>query len=79
MNGGQSSPAAAPPVWLSFPFANSIMGRVMSDKGQLKFAFFANLRVPMVLEQKIKRVVNNNWIKMRRLRGCCGDYGQPGC
>lgn len=55
------------------------MVRVMSDKGQLKFAFFANLRVPMALGRKLKRVVSNNWTKMRRLRGCCGNYSQPGC
>ena len=55
------------------------MGRVMSDKRRLEFAYIANLRVPMLLTRKVKRVVANNWAKLRRLRGCCGDYGQPGC
>ena len=57
----------------------SIIASIMSEKKQLKYAFVANLRVPMVLGQKLKRIMNNNLTKMRRLRGCCGDYGQPGC
>ena len=55
------------------------MSATMCDKQQLSFAFFENLRVPMVLRRKLRRVMENNLTKIRRLRGCCGDYGQPGC
>ena len=51
----------------------------MSDKRRLEFAFFSNLRVLMPLKLKVKRVVGNTWTKVRRVRGCCGDYSQPGC
>ena len=59
--------------------ATAIIAAIMSEKRDLKYAFLSNLRVPMALGRKLKRVVDNNWTKMRRLRGCCGDYGQPGC
>ena len=55
------------------------MADIMRDKRQLTFAFFSNLRVPMILKRKLRLVVGNNMTKIRRLRGCCGDYGQPGC
>jgi len=51
----------------------------MRDKRQLSFAFLENLRVPMALRRKLQKVMDNNITKIRRLRGCCGDYGQPGC
>ena len=51
----------------------------MSGKRQLKFAYIANLLVPMVLKRKLKLIADNNWTKLRRVRGCCGNYGQPGC
>ena len=57
----------------------SIMGRIMSDKSRLKLAYIDNLRVPMVLGEKIRTVVDNTLTKIRRVRGCCGNYGQPGC
>ena len=55
------------------------MAGAMSDKRKLTYAFFSNLRVPMVLKRKLRLVLDNNWTKVRRMRGCCGDYGQPGC
>ena len=55
------------------------MPSTMGDKRRLSFAFFENLRVPMVLRRKLRRVMDNNLTKIRRLRGCCGNYGQPGC
>ena len=51
----------------------------MCDKRQLSFGFFANLRVPMLLKRKLRLVVSNNLFKIRRMRGCCGNYGDPGC
>ena len=60
-------------------YNTSIMPAVMRDKRKLSFAFFENLRVPMVMRQKLRRIIDNNLTKIRRLRGCCGDYGQPGC
>lgn len=55
------------------------MPTTMCDKCQLSYAFWENLRVPMVLRRKLRKVMDNNLTKIRRLRGCCGDYGQPGC
>ena len=52
---------------------------IMSDKRRLKLAYIDNLRMPMVLGEKIRTVVDNTLKKIRRLRGCCGNYGQPGC
>ena len=55
------------------------MPSTMGDKRQLTYAFLQNLRVPMVLKRKLRLVVDNTLTKIRRLRGCCGNYGQPGC
>ncbi len=55
------------------------MALTMCDKKRLNFAYLDNLRVPMLLKRKLRRIADNNWTKIRRLRGCCGDYGQPGC
>ena len=55
------------------------MAPVMSDKPKLTFAVFSNLLVPMALKRKLRMVRDNNLAKLRRLRGCCGVYGQPGC
>ncbi len=55
------------------------MAKEMCDKRELSYAFFGNLRVPMSLRRKLRLVFGNNWTKVRRLRGCCGNYGQPGC
>ena len=51
----------------------------MGGKRQLTYAFFENLRVQMPLRRKLLLVANNTLTKIRRLRGCCGNYGQPGC
>ena len=73
-------PAQSPAVRvLSDPFATSIIDGVMSDKRKLTYAFFSNLRVPMILRRKLSMILDNNWRKVKRLRGCCGVYGQPGC
>ena len=28
---------------------------------------------------KLRMVVSNNAIKLRTRKGCCGNFGQPGC
>ena len=58
---------------------NSIMPGTMSHKRKLAYAFLENLRVPMDMNRKLRRVMNNTLTKIRRVRGCCGDYGNPGC
>lgn len=58
---------------------SSIILCAMSDKPKLTVAIFENLRVPMELGRKIRKIVDNNLLKIRRIRGCCGDYGNPGC
>jgi hypothetical protein len=55
------------------------MASTMSNKRNLTFAYFSNLRLPMALGRKLRMVRDNNLTKIRRLRGCCGNYGQPGC
>ena len=67
------------PAKLFFRADTSIIVLAMSDKRQLKYAFLSNLRVPMVLKQKMQLVLNNTWTKIHKVRGCCGNYGQPGC
>ena len=57
----------------------SIMACVMSNKSKLTYAFIANLRIPMAIGRKLRLIRDNNMTKLRRMRGCCGDYGQPGC
>ena len=71
--------ADAMPSQLPIFAVTSIITGIMSEKKELKYAFASNLLVPMTLGQKLKRVLFNNWTKMRRLRSCCGNYGQPGC
>lgn len=40
---------------------------------------FSNMRAPMPLSRKLKRVVANNWTKLRTRSSCCGHPGEPGC
>ena len=51
----------------------------MCDKRELSYSFLENLRRPMPLGEKLRLVLSNNLTKMRRMRGCCGNYGDPGC
>ena len=51
----------------------------MCDKRELSYSFLENLRRPMPLGEKLRLVLSNNLAKMRRMRGCCGNYGHPGC
>ncbi len=41
--------------------------------------FLKNLLLPGMLSSKIRLVIKNNFIKVNRLRGCCGFHGEPGC
>ncbi len=79
MNGGLRAPSNTLSEKLSLPVHTSIMGHIMSEKRQLQRSFLANLRVPMLLKRKLRLIRDNNLTKFRRLRGCCGNYGQPGC
>ena len=64
---------------LPFPLEFSIMPVAIQDKRRLSLAFFSNLLAPMALRRKLRLVRGNNLTKIRRLRGCCGNYGEPGC
>ena len=33
----------------------------------------------MSMGRKLRLMMANNLTKIRRMRGCCGNYGQPGC
>jgi len=41
--------------------------------------FLDNLKKPMPLSKKARLYLRNNLLKIRRLRSCCGNYGEPGC
>jgi hypothetical protein len=38
-----------------------------------------NLRQPMPIWRKVRLICSNSLIKLWTRRGCCGNYGQPGC
>jgi hypothetical protein len=38
-----------------------------------------NLKKTMPLGRKLRLFLRNNWIKMRAVSSCCGNYGEPGC
>jgi hypothetical protein len=41
--------------------------------------FFRNLRGHQPLGERLRLILRNNWLKVRRRRDCCGNFGQPGC
>lgn len=41
--------------------------------------FLTNLAQPLPLRRKAVLAARNSWRKVSRLRGCCGNPGQPGC
>ena len=41
--------------------------------------WITNLRQPMPLGRKLWLLFRNNFIKVRKLQDCCGNYGEPGC
>lgn len=55
------------------------MPSAMSDKRQQTRYLLENLRAPIPLGRKVALVIANNLAKIRHMRGCCGNYGQPGC
>jgi hypothetical protein len=42
-------------------------------------AMLTNLRAPMPLGRKLRRLLANNWTKIRKRSRCCGHSGEPGC
>ncbi len=38
-----------------------------------------NLRRPMPLGRKLRRLVQNDRIKLRTRSSCCENHGEPGC
>ena len=42
-------------------------------------AALSNLRASMPLPTKLRRILANNWRKVRTRRSCCGHAGEPGC
>ena len=53
---------------------------LMADKPIPSFAdTIANLRNARHPLAALRGIVVNNWIKLRRLDNCCGNYGDPGC
>jgi len=42
-------------------------------------AVMENLKKPMLVAKKIRLFIRNSFIKITRLRSCCGHPGEPGC
>lgn len=42
-------------------------------------AFWSNLSAPMPIGRKLRLLVRNSLIKLRRRQNCCGHPGEPGC
>jgi len=42
-------------------------------------AVIENLKEPMPGAKKIRLFIRNSFIKITRLRSCCGHPGEPGC
>ncbi len=51
----------------------------MCREARHPFTPLANLRQPMPFRRRLLLVLTNNLAKLRSRRGCCGNYGQPGC
>lgn len=41
--------------------------------------FLHNLRVPMPLDEKLRLLRRNVWIRISKRQLCCGHPGEPGC
>lgn len=41
--------------------------------------YLANLRNADGPLNAMRGLISNTWAKVRRLEGCCGNYGAPGC
>jgi hypothetical protein len=42
-------------------------------------SFFTNLGANMPWLEKLRLFTQNNWIKIKNTRNCCGHPGEPGC
>ena len=51
----------------------------MCEHDEHPYSIRANLGQPMPFWRKVRLVLANNFIKLKTRRGCCGNYGQPGC
>jgi hypothetical protein len=40
---------------------------------------FDNLKKPMPFFQKLGLIIRNLFLKMTRMKNCCGHPGDPGC
>ncbi|MDA0735146.1 MAG: hypothetical protein O2860_11270 [Chloroflexi bacterium] len=51
----------------------------MHNHDEHPYNMASNLRQPMPIWRKLKLVLVNNLVKLRKRQSCCGNYGQPGC
>ena len=42
-------------------------------------AFFTNLAGPEPWQEKLRLLLQNNWLKIKTFQDCCGHPGEPGC
>lgn len=42
-------------------------------------SFFTNLSAPMPWYEKVYKLLNNNLLKLIKVKNCCGHFGEPGC
>ncbi len=42
-------------------------------------SFLSNLGQPMPFSKKARMYLKNNLLKLKRLKSCCGNPGEPGC
>ncbi len=57
----------------------ALVERTMTANRPSITSFFTNLQAPMPLGRKVRLLLRNNWIKIRRRTNCCGYPGEPGC
>lgn len=50
-----------------------------SPKTSLKAIFNNWKESDAPFQKKIKMVFKNNWLKIKRGKNCCGNYGEVGC
>ena len=65
--------------WYNNGLASAIMLTEMCEFNEHPYSPIANLRQPLPFWNKLRLVMTNNLLKLRRRQGCCGNYGQPGC
>lgn len=51
----------------------------MCDLHEHPYSPIANLRQPLPFWSKLRMVMTNTVLKLRKRQSCCGNYGQPGC